>query len=48
MSAPTDYEIDHSGNILIINPDGRYHGFFDAAIQDRELTLAYQSIRSDY
>ena len=48
MSAPTDYEIDHSGNILIINPEGRYHGFFDVAIQDRELTLAYQSIRSDY
>lgn len=48
MPAPQDYLIDHSGNILIINPEGHYHGFFDAAIQDRELTLAYQSIRSDY
>lgn len=48
MPAAEDYQIDHSGNILIINPEGRYHGFFDAAIQDRELTLAYQSIRSDY
>lgn len=48
MPAADDYLIDHSGNILIINPEGKYHGFFDAAIQDRELTLAYQSIRSDY
>lgn len=48
MPPADDYLIDHSGNILIINPEGHYHGFFDAAIQDRELTLAYQSIRSDY
>jgi len=48
IPAADDYLIDHSGNILIINPEGRYHGFFDAAIQDRELTVAYQSIRSDY
>lgn len=43
-----DYVIDHSGNILIINPEGRYHGFFDAAIQDRELTRAYEAIRAAY
>jgi protein SCO1/2 len=48
MPAADDYLIDHSGNILIINPDGRYHGFLDAAIQDPEITLAYQSIRADY
>jgi len=48
MPVSEDYLIDHSGNILIINPEGLYHGFFDAAIQDRELTLAYQSIRADY
>ena len=43
-----DYLIDHSGNILIINPEGLYQGFFDTAIQDDELTSAYQSIRADY
>lgn len=48
MPAADDYLIDHSGNILIINPEGRYHGFFDTAIQDRELTLAYEAIRSAY
>jgi|SRR5690554_1996403 len=47
-SNPADYVIDHSGNVLIINPLGQYHGFFDAAIQDNELTLAYEAIRNAY
>jgi protein SCO1/2 len=47
-NAAEDYLIDHSGNILIINPQGQYIGFFDAAIQDRELTLAYEAIRAVY
>lgn len=43
-----DYSIDHSGNILIINPEGLYQGFFDTAIQDDELTSAYRAIRAGY
>ncbi len=43
-----DYLIDHSGNILIINPEGLYQGFFDTAIQDDELTSAYNAIRAGY
>jgi len=43
-----DYLIDHSGNILIINPEGLYQGFFDTAIQDDELTAAYNAIRAAY
>ncbi len=46
--APEDYLIDHSGNILIINPEGQYYGFFEPAIQDRELTRAYNAIRAAY
>lgn len=46
--AQEDYLIDHSGNILIINPEGQYYGFFEPAIQDRELTLAYEAIRAAY
>lgn len=48
MPAADDYLIDHSGNVLIINPEGQYHGFLDAAIQDPEISLAFQSIRADY
>lgn len=43
-----NYQIDHSGNVLIINPDGKYYGFFDVATQDREFTEAYQAIRAAY
>ena len=46
--ASEDYLIDHSGNILIINPEGLYQGFFDTAIQDDELTSAYRAIRAAY
>jgi protein SCO1/2 len=46
--ASEDYLIDHSANILIINPEGLYQGFFDTAIQDDELTSAYEVIRADY
>lgn len=48
LMASEDYLIDHSGNILIINPAGLYQGFFDTAIQDDELTSAYQAIRAAY
>ncbi len=48
MPAVEEYQIDHSGNILIINPEGNYHGFLDAAIQDPEISLAFESIRADY
>jgi len=47
-AASDDYLIDHSGNILIINSEGLYTGFFDTAIQDDEIFSAYQSIRADY
>ncbi|MCB1665367.1 MAG: SCO family protein [Pseudomonadales bacterium] len=43
-----DYVIDHSGNILVINPEGLYQGFFDTAIQDDEITAAYKAIRAAY
>lgn len=48
LMASEDYMIDHSGNILIINPEGLYQGFFDTAIQDDELTSAYRAIRAGY
>lgn len=48
LMASEDYTIDHSGNILIIDPEGLYQGFFDTAIQDDELTSAYSAIRAGY
>ena len=48
VDAGEDYVIEHSGNILVINPEGLYQGFFDTAIQDDEITAAYKAIRAAY
>ncbi len=44
----TDYMIDHSGNIMIINPEGKYHGFMEASIRADNIGIAYSSIRASY
>jgi protein SCO1 len=46
--AAQDYLIDHSGNILIINPQGKYHGFMEGSIKSENISRAYESIRSSY
>ena len=44
-AASGDYTVDHSGNVILINPDGYYHGFFKAPIETAKLALTYQSVR---
>lgn len=51
-SRPTDaviegggYLIDHSGNILLVNPDGDYVGFMESGIQRPNILRAYNIIR---
>ncbi|ABD79309.1 SCO family protein [Saccharophagus degradans] len=41
-----DYTIDHSGNLILINPHGHYHGFFKPPFELAKLKLTYQSIVS--
>jgi protein SCO1 len=43
-----DYMVDHSGNILIINPAGQYHGFMESSIKGENIARAYDSIRKTY
>ena len=40
-----DYTVDHSGNIVLINPQGHYHGFFKPPIKHDQLSLTYKSVR---
>jgi protein SCO1/2 len=47
-SSTDNYLIEHSGNILIINPQGNYHGFMEGSIKADNIGRAYQSIRSSY
>lgn len=41
-----NYQVEHSGNIVIINPQGHYVGFFRAPHELPKLDLAYKSIRA--
>ncbi len=43
-----DYSVDHSGNIILINPYGHYAGFFRPPFELARLKLTYQSIVSTF
>jgi protein SCO1/2 len=38
------YTMDHTGNIVIINPMGHYHGFIKMPHKEETIRLAYQSL----
>lgn len=39
-----DYTVDHSGNIVLVNPDGHYHGFFKPPFELAKLKTTFSSI----
>lgn len=39
-----DYTIDHSGNIIMINPRGDYHGFFKPPFELAKLKATFSSV----
>lgn len=43
-----DYTVDHSGNIVLINPMGDYHGFFQPPFDLAKLKLTYTSIDASF
>jgi len=43
-----DYTVDHTGNIILINPKGHYHGFFKPPFELARLKAAHQSIVSSF
>lgn len=42
-SEEENYTVDHSGNIVLINPEGNYMGFFKPPFDPTLLKLTYQS-----
>lgn len=42
------YTIDHTGNIVVINPRGHYHAFIKVPHERDKVLLAYKSIVSAY
>lgn len=43
-----DYTVDHSGNLVLVNPFGHYHGFFKPPFNLSGLKLTYQSIVTSF
>jgi protein SCO1/2 len=43
-----NYTVDHSANIIIINPRGHYHGFIKYPQQADTIVAAFQSLASNF
>tara|TARA_R110002110_G_scaffold205066_7_gene417092 strand:+ start:225053 stop:225730 length:678 start_codon:yes stop_codon:yes gene_type:complete len=41
-----NYLVDHSSNVVLINPMGDYHGFFKAPLDLAKMKLTYRSARA--
>jgi protein SCO1/2 len=41
-----NYVVDHSANVVLINPRGDYHGFFKAPLDREKMTVTYRSARA--
>jgi protein SCO1/2 len=40
-----NYQVDHSANVVLINPRGDYHGFFKAPLDLAKMKTSYRSAR---
>ncbi len=41
-----NYTVEHSGNVVLINPQGHYVGFFKSPLDLSKLNITYSSIRA--
>ncbi len=41
-----NYQVDHSANVVLINPRGDYHGFFKAPLDKAKMKLTLRSARA--
>ena len=43
-----NYQVDHSANLVLINPRGDYHGFFRSPLELAKLKVTFRSIRASW
>ncbi len=46
MEADGNYQVEHGGNIALINPKGHYHGFFKTPHDLAKLRVTYRSVKA--
>ena len=47
-SGSDSYTVDHSGNIILINPYGHFHGYLRPPFEHGSMRVAFHSIRSTF
>jgi len=45
---PGGYQVEHTANIVIINPHGRYHGFIKYPQQADTIVVAFESLTANF
>lgn len=48
VPSDADYQIQHSGDLVLINPEGKVHGFFRPPFEHGNLRVAWRSLRATY
>lgn len=43
-----DYTIDHSGNVILINPYGHFHGYLRPPFEHGSMRVAWRSVRETF
>lgn len=46
--AEQDYQVPHSGDLVLINPQGELHGYFRPPFEHGNLRVAWRSLRATY
>jgi protein SCO1/2 len=46
--SPDGYQVDHTANIVIINPRGHYHGFIKYPQQADTIRAAFESLAANF
>jgi protein SCO1/2 len=47
-SAPDGYVVDHTGNIVLINPRGHYHGYIRPPHSPEQVAFAYEALAARF
>ncbi len=48
LDSPVGYQVEHSGNIVVLNPQGHYHGFIKMPHSVEQVVETYRTLSSNF
>jgi len=48
LSSPVGYQVEHSGNIVVLNPRGHYHGFIKMPHSTGQIIDSYRTLSANF